>query len=353
MYRLFSQHLPSLQFGPKANFRQQLYISGDDVPTVDVLIFYCNEALDVLLDTVRATCSVDYPESRLRVLVLDDSDSVSRPVQELTKEYSNLFYTTRGPTKGNWNKAGNINHGLGHVENLLGGASDYVAGLDIDMIPEKDWLRRVIPHLMLDPQMGLVNPHQRFYNLPRGDPLGQLSQYDQLNHVRQIRRDFGQVGLCGGTGWVARRSALDAIGGFAIDSSCEDYLTCIDLLSAGWKVAILNEDLQWGLVPDSLNGHIRQIERWTAGLFSFYRALSARGQHGAKIIAEVTTICYMTGVWLCYFILPLVVLSGRPVVHVANKSQLRTLLRLGLLDFIAQSMHGYLESWTADFNIYS
>ena len=43
VYRLYPQHLQSMQFGPKARFRPKLRILGDNVPTVDVLIFYCGE----------------------------------------------------------------------------------------------------------------------------------------------------------------------------------------------------------------------------------------------------------------------------------------------------------------------
>lgn len=58
--------------------RPQLSLSWErpeDVPTVDIIITCCGEDLDVLLDTVRATCNIDYPAERYRVFLSDDGRS--------------------------------------------------------------------------------------------------------------------------------------------------------------------------------------------------------------------------------------------------------------------------------------
>ena len=310
-----------------------------------------------MLDTTRAACSVDYPCHRFRVTVLDDSASISSHIESLKIQYPNLFYSTRGARDPSWHKAGNINHGLGYVAALPGGPSEFVAGLDVDMIPEREWLRRLVPHFMQDANLGLASPNQRFYNTPHGDPLGQLLQFDQLLMIRQMRKDFDNIGLGGGTGWLARRSALESIGGFATDSISEDFLTCVDLLEAGWSVALLDENLQWGLTPDSFNGHTKQIQRWTSAMLSFNKALSGstrpRNQRTFKVVAEFSTVMYFIGMVLCYFGLPLAVVYGRPMIVYEDHERLRLLITLSFLDFLAQSTHGFLESWTADFNIYS
>lgn len=290
-------------------------------------------------------------------MVLDDSSTVSNEIEALQAQFSNLFYSARTNKRAGWHKAGNINHGLDYVASLSGGKSEFVAGLDVDMIPQKDWLRRSMPHLVQDAKMGLVSPRQRFYNVPDRDPLGQLRQFDQLQHVRNLRKDFGDTGLGAGTGWLARRSAVDSIGGFAADGISEDFLTCIDLMEAGWTVALLDENLQWGLVPDSFNGHIKQYQRWMTAMLSFYRAIfgpkSKRKQLAFRILGEFSTFFYMVAMVLCYFGLPLLVISGRPMVRYADRDQFKLLLRCSLIDFMAQSIHGFLESYVADFTIYS
>ncbi|KAL8982274.1 MAG: hypothetical protein Q9205_003162 [Flavoplaca limonia] len=357
-YRLYQQHLQSIAYDPKAAFRPRLRISGPRVPKVDVLIFYCGEELAILLDTARAACSSDYPRDKFRVIVLDDSNSASEPIAALKSHFPNLFYSARQPKDKAWHKAGNINHGLEFIATLPNGPNELVASLDVDMIPEKDWLRRLTPHLCLDRTVGLVSSNQRFYNVPNRDSLGQLLQFDQLQFVRQLRREFAGTGLGGGTGWMASRVALDAIGGFAVDSITEDFLTCVDLMEAGWTVALLDEDLQWGLVPESLNGHTRQIQRWTTASLSFYQALSPgssrrKHQRAVQVLADFSTMAYVLGMNVCYFGMPLLVLSGFPLIPVDNQSQFQRMIALSFMDFVAQSAQGFLESGTADFNIYS
>ena len=39
------------------------------------------------------------------------------------------------------------------------------------------------------------------------------------------------------------------------------------LLGAGWKTAYVHEALQYGTVPDSFVGHIKQRTRWVSDLF--------------------------------------------------------------------------------------
>lgn len=333
-----------------------LGLSSLALSTVDQTQLTFGIQLDILLDTTRAACSSDYPQSKFKVVVLDDSASVSKHIEPLKAQFPNLFYSTRGPRESSWHKAGNINHGLSYVISLPGGPNEFVAGLDVDMLPETDWLRRLVPHFLRDPSMGLVSPNQRFYNVPSGDPLGQLLQFDQLLMVRQMRKDFGDTGLGGGSGWLARRLALDSIGGFATDSISEDFLTCVDLMKAGWSVAMLDENLQWGLAPTSFNGHTKQIQRWTMAMLSFHGALTGtarpRNLLAFKIFAEFSIAMYVVGMFLCYFGLPLMVMSGKPMVEYAGHHQLKRLLALSFLDFAAQSMHGFLESWVADFNIY-
>ncbi|KAL6716778.1 hypothetical protein ACLMJK_004690 [Lecanora helva] len=357
VHRLYPQHIQSIQHGAKARFRPRLQIKGDQVPTIDVFIFYCGEEVDVLLDTVRAACSLDYPLDRLRIVVLDDSNAVQAQVDALRTHYTNLLYSARERKDRAWHKAGNINHGLSFMNSLPRGPGEFVAGLDVDMIADKDWLRRLVPHLIRDAKVGLVSPNQRFYNVPRGDYLGQLLQYDQLQDIRQIRRDFGNEGWGAGSRWVVRRTALDAIGGFSTDGIAEDFLTCVDLRDAGWDVILVDENVQWGLIPDSFNGHTKLYAKWMAVVFSFYRSLVSSGrprhQKVVKIVAESSVLAYVVAMSVCYFILPLMSLSGHPFVLVQDQKSIKILISLAFVDFAAQSMHGFLESAAASFIIYS
>jgi cellulose synthase/poly-beta-1,6-N-acetylglucosamine synthase-like glycosyltransferase len=100
----------------KPAIREKQHLIGDDVPNVDVLITTCNEDLQVVMDTVKAACVLDYPADRYRVFVCDDgaSTQLRNAVETHAAQFPNLHYTTR--TKGSIEdyKAGNLNHGLAH-----------------------------------------------------------------------------------------------------------------------------------------------------------------------------------------------------------------------------------------------
>lgn len=205
--------------------RESRRLVGNDVPTIDVLITTCNEEMQVVMDTVRAACVLDYPIDQFRIFVCDDgaSASLKEAVEEHAVQYSNLHYMARikGPVKDY--KAGNLNAGLafsaslqplsfpswspsqetltGSMEDLspekvmkaltfsnnssaidLGAQQEivsqyklapwgqYVAGLDADMIPEPHWLRALVPHIDNDPDCAMVCPPQvylRLQKLPR------------------------------------------------------------------------------------------------------------------------------------------------------------------------------------------
>lgn len=148
----------------KSRRRQKLRLKGGLVPTVDVLITCCGEDEDVIINTARAACNIDYPADRFRVIVLDDgrSPSLFRSIAGLNDHYPNLYYRTREKYPGvpHHFKAGNLNFGLKETMTMKGEAGEFAAALDADMIPEPEWLRAILPHMIIDDRCGLACPPQ-------------------------------------------------------------------------------------------------------------------------------------------------------------------------------------------------
>ena len=218
--------------------RPLLRLMGNNVPTVDILIPCCGENLEVIRDTIRAACTLDYPRERYRVVLLDDDNSIElqHEVDVLKKAHlrnRNLFYTCRGVKVLTHSKAANLNHG----------PAEYIAVLDIDMIPLPSFLRALLPHLLNDPSMAMSTLPQRFYNIPDGDPLYQ--GLDGLFNISLLQQDISSHGMCTGTGFVLRRSAIEEVGGIPIEEMNEDLMTSLVLDANGWKV---NEDTMTSLV---------------------------------------------------------------------------------------------------------
>jgi cellulose synthase/poly-beta-1,6-N-acetylglucosamine synthase-like glycosyltransferase len=163
-------------------------------------------------------------------------------------------------TKGQ--KAGNLNNGLRFSATLTETPSEFVAGLDVDMIVQPNWLRAMMPHFLADPKMGMTCPPQYFWNIPRNDNVRQ--DLDYFYALTEIIHDGLDAADCVGSGYLARREAMEDIGGFPAFSISEDTACSTLLLGKGWKVAYIDEYLQCGEMPDTLAGHVKQRTRWVS-----------------------------------------------------------------------------------------
>ena len=157
-----------IQFAvPETPGRPGYRLIGDASPTIDVFVTCCGEPLDVVEDTVMAAATQDYPSRQVRVFILDDGHN--EQLREVTalwskrsaeKNGSQVRYLSREtkPCVKSYFKAGNLRFGIEETMRL--GGSEFLASLDADMIPEPDWLRRMIPHLILDNGVAIACPPQ-------------------------------------------------------------------------------------------------------------------------------------------------------------------------------------------------
>ncbi|KAL8649033.1 MAG: hypothetical protein Q9210_004635 [Variospora velana] len=342
----------------KAKQQPPLRLAGSSCPSVDILVTYCGEEVDVLTDTVRAAASIDYPRNRFRVIVLDDSVSadIKAEIEKIGSVFKNVFYSTRGSKPKSHTRAGNLNHGLRYVSTLPGGSSDLFTVLDVDMIASPHLLRALVPHLLGDPKIALANPPQRAYNIPDGDPLGQ--SMDMLFDVIEPSKHATNSAWCTGTGFVVRRSAIDAIGGIPEESINDDILTSFCLSAAGWKIVYVHEDVQWGLVPASISSHIKQMKRWCAGITSTgAQAWNPRAQKmtlGEKFGALSPAFYFLMAVTLTTInlvLMPILLMSGAPLVAYSTDSQLRTISVLFMARFGAKSAYNFLATRATNYHL--
>ncbi|MGO4480459.1 glycosyltransferase [Rhizobium pisi] len=229
-----------------------------ELPTVDVFIPTYNEPLDVLERTIIGALSLDYPSDKLKVYVLDDQ---RRDWLKAYCEEKNAIHVTRGDNK--HAKAGNMNNGL-QVS-----SGEFVAVFDADFVPYRHFLRRTLPFFS-DESIGIVQTPQHFFNVdPVQSNLGLENIWpdEQRLFFDEIApsRDAWDVSFCCGSCSIARRKAVDAIGGFPTESITEDLLTTLSMLNKGYKTRYLNERLSMGLAAENLTGYFVQRERWCQG----------------------------------------------------------------------------------------
>ncbi|KAF7527915.1 hypothetical protein PCG10_001848 [Penicillium crustosum] len=238
--------------------------SNENLPRVDVLVTCCGEPVEIILDTVRAACALDYPASRFRVRLLDDGGSIElrNAIMKLNTKWTHLSYHTRGKQSGkSFAKAGNLNYALFSLQTE--DPPEFCTVVDADSILMPEFLRATLPHLLEDPEAALLTTRQYFYNLPRGDPLSQSRAYFYTCENTEL--DLLGHALDAGSGAVFRRNAILDAGGYPTYSFSEDWQLSLILRGLGKRTTQVQEVLQFGLVPTSLAGHLKQRNRWHIG----------------------------------------------------------------------------------------
>ncbi|KAF2206611.1 glycosyltransferase family 2 protein [Cercospora zeae-maydis SCOH1-5] len=260
--------LPGSRQRPRAGYR----LEGDDAPLVHVFITTCGEASATVVSTLAGAIGQNYPKACYRVFVLDDArdrklqleiESVNKQTCEMLGTKPVVYLARAKTLEGRqYYKAGNLSFGIQTSKDEYG-SSEFIAGLDADMIVEPDWLRRVVPHLVLSPELAVVSPPQSFYNVPDGDILAQDASV--LQNVLEPARDRIGCSMCHGSGYVMRREALESIGGWPLVNIGEDILCSYLLNQGGWQTAFIKDELQFGVTCESFHAYVSQRMRWTAG----------------------------------------------------------------------------------------
>ncbi len=234
-------------------------------PTVDVFIPTYNESLDVIRPTVFAALNLDWPAEKLRVHILDDG---SRGFIEAFAREAGAGYIRRDEHR--HAKAGNINHALTVT------SGEHIVIFDCDHVPSKDFLVSTVGWLVRDPRIALVQTPHHFYSpdpfeknmhLPRAMPIENALFHDFI----QRGNDTWNATMFCGSSAVMRRSALNEVGGIAVETVTEDAHTSLKLNRRGWKSAFISRPVASGLSTDTLAAHIGQRIRWARGMIQILR----------------------------------------------------------------------------------
>lgn len=224
--------------------------------SVDVFITTYNESVNLLRHTLLAATRMEYPH---QTWLLDDGN---RPeMAALAKELGCRYLARSENTDA---KAGNLNNALAHSH------ADFVAVFDADHVPHKDFLNKTLGFFR-DEKLAFVQTPQDFYNLDsyqhrRHKRLSYIwTEQSLFFRVIQRGKDRWNAGYFCGSCAVLRRSALNAIGGFATGTVTEDLHTSIRIHKKGFHTVYYPESLAFGLAPHSIEAFLLQRQRWGQG----------------------------------------------------------------------------------------
>jgi cellulose synthase (UDP-forming) len=269
---------------------------------VDVMIPVYDEPIDIVEPTVAAASTMDGAD--VRVWLLDDGKSPE--MEQLARRYR-VGYITRSKNVGA--KAGNLNNALAQT------SAPYVAVLDCDHVPRREFLERTVGHLE-ELGVAFVQTPQYYANGDSG-PVASAAAAQQNLFFGPIAR--GKDGLdaifCCGTNVVFRRAALQEVGGFSEDSVTEDFELSVRLHEAGWKSVYVSEVLACGLGPEDMASYVSQQQRWARGcLGAIPLVLRSKLPWRARLQYLLSSTYFLTG-------LTLLIYMSLPVIRIVTGAQ--------------------------------
>ena len=275
-------------------------------PTVDVYVPTYNEDLDIVRQTVLAAMSMDYPRSKLNVYILDDGKRAS--FREFA-EAAGCGYIARADNS--HAKAGNLNHAMKVTD------GEFISIFDCDHIPTRAFLQMSLGWLRRDRNMALVQTPHHFYtldpfekNLATGESVP--NEGNMFYGLIQPGNDFWNAAFFCGSCAILRRTALESIGGFAVQTVTEDAHTALRLQRKGWNTGYLNLPLAAGLATERLSAHIGQRARWARGMIQILRLDNPLFGPGLTLPQR---LCYFTAMSHFLFPLPRIVFLTSPLAY--------------------------------------
>lgn len=267
------------------------YVSDDPVcppdpnpwPFVTVQLPIYNEQ-HVVERLIQAIVDLDYPEDRLEIQILDDSDDetiqvIQRLLPNLEAKHKTFLHIRRGTRQGF--KAGALDYGLQRAR------GDLIAIFDADFIPPRDFLKRTVPYFT-DPTVGVVQVRWDYLNrayslLTRIESL-MLDGHFVIEHA--ARYHSGRFFNFNGTGGVWRRTTIVQSGGWSHDTLTEDLDLSYRAQLQGWRFIYLKDFVVWSELPVEMAAFKQQQFRWAKGSMQTARKLIGTILHSSATTAQ-------------------------------------------------------------------
>ncbi|HUD91079.1 glycosyltransferase [Sphingobium sp.] len=221
---------------------------------VSVIIPAYNEAKVIEASVRRVLASRDVV---LDVIVVDDgsTDATNAIVARAFADDARV----RLLTLSNGGKAAALNRALEMAR------APIIVALDADTQFEEMTIAR-LARWFADPQVGAVAG-----NAMVGNRVNLVTRWQAVEYVtaqnleRRALARFGAITVVPGAVGAWRRAALDAVGGYPLDTLAEDQDLTIAVQRAGWRIAYDTEAVAWTEAPESFRALSRQRFRWAYG----------------------------------------------------------------------------------------
>jgi cellulose synthase/poly-beta-1,6-N-acetylglucosamine synthase-like glycosyltransferase len=167
--------------------------------------------------------------------------------------------------KENGGKGDSLNYGIQASQGEL------VLTVDADSRLEPASLLYAVQHFK-DPEIGAVAGNVKVGNrINMLTKMQALEYIEGLNMVRRSQGYFSAVNIIPGPLGLFRRTVLDEVGYYELDTFAEDCDITIKVLTRGWKIQYEPYAITWTEAPETIKDFFRQRYRWTRGILQSLR----------------------------------------------------------------------------------
>ena len=274
-----------------------------ELPVITVQLPMRNERF-VARRAIETACALDWPPERLQIQVLDDSDDDTVAVVDAT--VAELF--ARGHEVGVVRRPGRESFKAGHLDYALPGArGEFLAILDADFVPPRDFLRRLMPALLGDPGLAFAQGRWAFLNESKNllTRVQALILYGLMLVEQAYLSAHGRPVQFNGSGGIWRKSVLLAAGGWvdkapsapgasparpAAASVTEDLDLSYRVHLLGYRSRHLPEVAVPTELPETMAAFRSQQQRWVRGGAQVLRSLLSKLRGGTLTSRERLTM---------------------------------------------------------------
>jgi len=236
-----------------------------NLPMYSLLVPLLREA-GVLSGLIHALTALDYPASRLQILLILEEADLETQAAVLALRLPPHFRVVVVPDKAPRTKPKALNYALQFAD------GDFLVVYDAEDRPERDQLRRAIEAFAHGPaRLGCVQARLNIYNpnaswFSRQFTIEYSALFDAI--LPAVARLRLPVPL-GGTSNHFRREALLQSGGWDPFNVTEDADLGFRLARHGWSTEILSSTT-WEEAPIQFHQWLRQRSRWLRGWMQTY-----------------------------------------------------------------------------------
>lgn len=305
--------LMSFLFLVKWNRNPSIPPEPHEWPSVTVQLPVFNEKY-VIERLIESVSNLDYPSSKLSIQVLDDSTDetthlAASKVNDYRRRGVNISLHHRNDRTGY--KAGAL------AAALPSAPGDLIAILDADFLPPNDFLRQVVPYLVADPQLGMVQTRwghlNADYNLVTRAQAMLIDGHFVIEQTARSRS--GLLFNFNGSGGVWRKACIIASGGWQADTLAEDLDLSYRAQLKGWRISYLPNVVIPAEIPPQISAFEKQQYRWARGAIQVLRKHFTKLSDGKQIswMQRLMAFLHLSG-YLTHPLMLIFLISSLPVV---------------------------------------